>query len=134
MKFSFAQCLMLALVACSSGSSGTSSTTTGGNGGLPPGYVGDDDAGTCTPAPGYTGNSKHVGAFCTQGGGQCYQWGNLFCSADVDPAQGDFWCLLQCTSDADCGEDSCCHVDTQNHTSNMACIPIGCVADAGACF
>ena len=134
MKLGFAQCLLLVAVACSSGGSSGTSTTGGGTSGLPPGYMGNFDAGTCTPAPGYLGNSKHVGAFCSQGGGQCAQWGE-FCSIDVDPAQGDYWCLLQCTTGADCGEEACCHVDTQTAGSGlMACVPICCVADAGACF
>ncbi len=119
--------LGLWLAACAAGSGGsTSSGTTAGNG-LPPGYTGNTVPGTCTPAAGYGGNSLHVGAYCTQGGGQCLLYSpNLICSLDVDPAQMSPWCLLQCTTNADCAEDACCHPDTQHHTSAKGCVPLGC--------
>ncbi|MHB8418830.1 MAG: hypothetical protein ACYDCL_12190 [Myxococcales bacterium] len=92
--------------------------------------------GVCTPAPGQTGNSLNVGAYCTKGNGQCANYGgpagnNLACSIDLDPSGGNFCILLPCSQDSDCGPDACCTGDPCNPIH--ACVPIQCLSDGGVC-
>ena len=121
--------LLLALVGC--GSSGASPTPDAGKTGSTPGTT----VGTCAPSPGFEGNSKNVGAYCTESGGQCSSYPNgpaLLCAADVAPAgctKGIF-CLVLCSTDSDCGEGACCAGESP--TSPKACVPNGCF-DAGIC-
>ena len=85
----------------------------------------------CTPGPGYTGNSKHVGAYCTPNGGECQKY-SLSCAVDLDPRGNKFCILLPCHTHADCGENACCTGDPGNPVH--ACVPIAClVDDASAC-
>jgi len=106
------------------------------------------DAGYCPPEqlrpiptlcypndPCNTGNSIHIGAYCTQGGNQCIQYG-LVCGLDADPVEGKDFCVMLCARDADCGEGACCTADPKNvhPTSQRACIPLSCpnkVCDGG---
>jgi hypothetical protein len=84
--------------------------------------------GVCMPDPLGTGNSKNVGAYCTQGGHQCsqYTFANL-CAIDLDPSNGSNFCLhLPCGSDSECGEQACC---VGNGGPIKACIPAGCGCD-----
>jgi hypothetical protein len=82
----------------------------------------------CHPAPGYEGNSKNVGAFCSVGGGECAAWGPsgaTACAKDLDP-EGDTFCILVgCRSNAACGEEACCTGRTE--TGIHACVPRKCV-------
>ena len=114
-------CFAVALAGCGSSNGVTDS-----------GYVGDTLPGTCTPAAGFAGNSKNVGAYCTQHGGQCQQYG-LSCSIDLDPRGGNFCILVLCGTDADCGENACCTGDPMNPQSERACIPVLCDIDGGTC-
>jgi hypothetical protein len=119
-------------VGCSSGSSdappdaSTSGSDGGGDGG--PGDV----VGTCTPSPGFAGNAKHVGAYCSPNGGQCATYGNSLvqCSIDLSPQGSDFCILIGCQADTDCGQDGCCTGESGNPIH--ACVPSGCF-DAGIC-
>ena len=87
--------------------------------------------GTCTPSPCFGGNSKHVGAYCTEGGGQCstYTSANVACSIDLSTMGSNFCILLNCMQDSDCGEDACC---TGMQGTIKACVPKGCF-DGGIC-
>ncbi len=121
----------LTLLGCggSSGSdAGVDAGDAGSDGGFDAGYN-PSPPGTCMPNPGSTGNSLNVGAYCTPGGNQCAQYGNLVCSIDVDTSGGDFCILLSCESNSACGNDACC---TGNGGAINACVPILClVNDAG---
>lgn len=70
--------------------------------------------------PGDLGNSKGVGAHCTQGGGECKQY-KLACLADLGQKQ-EFCTKLFCKTDADCGEEAVCHQDA----AGSACVPKKC--------
>jgi predicted small lipoprotein YifL len=90
----------------------------------------------CHPAPGFEGNSRNVGAYCTVGGGECSNWGPsgaTACAKDLDP-EGDTFCILVgCQSNAACGDDACC---TGRSAGGIhACVPRLCVVDhpADAC-
>ncbi len=88
--------------------------------------------GSCTPAPGDTGNSKNVGAYCTKSGGQCSTYPNpsVQCSIDLSAQGANFCILIGCLADGDCGEDACCTGQSGNPIH--ACVPNGCF-DAGVC-
>ncbi len=100
------------------------------------------DAGYCPPGqmrpipslcyhndPCNSGNSLHIGAWCTQGGNQCAQYG-LVCGIDADPVEGQNFCVLLCYKNADCAEDACCTADPKNgHNSQRACVPTSCPND-----
>jgi hypothetical protein len=88
--------------------------------------------GSCTPAPGNTGNAENVGAFCTKNGGQCSTYTNtsIECSIDLSAQGSNFCVLIGCSQDTDCGEDACC--TGQAGDPIHACVPNGCF-DAGAC-
>jgi hypothetical protein len=108
------------------------------------------DAGYCPPEqrmpmpqicypnnPCNTGNNLHIGAYCTQNGGQCAQYG-LICGLDADSMEGKDFCILLCSHDADCGDggDACCTGDPKNlhPSSQRACVPNSCpnkVCDGG---
>jgi hypothetical protein len=116
-------------LACSSGSSDAppdASVPSEGGGG--PGEV----IGTCTPTPGFAGNAKHVGAYCSPNGGQCATYGNSLvqCSIDLSAQGADFCILIGCSADTDCGQDGCCTGESGNPVH--ACVPSGCF-DAGVC-
>src|SRR5574340_1500048 len=87
----------LALAACDSGQ----------NGGAPADAGAGSPVGSCQPTAGAPGNSKHVGAYCTNGGGQCGKWpagSATSCASELDPRGGNFCILLGCALDTDCGE------------------------------
>ncbi len=89
----------------------------------------DSTPGTCDPTPCWEGNSKHIGAYCTKGGGQCDKW-NLYCAIDLDSRGGLFCLQLGCVSDSSCAENACCY-------QGAACIPSDCTCpppatDAGS--
>jgi hypothetical protein len=124
------------VAACSSSSSGpTSNEPSDGSASSSGGSEGGSSSsmiGSCTPAPGFAGNSKFVGAYCTQNGGQCAQYGvvTVQCSIDLDPSGSNFCILIGCSADSDCGEDACCTGRAGNPVH--ACVPNGCF-DGGAC-
>jgi hypothetical protein len=133
--------LLFVLAACSSSSSPGSTTDAGGKDATVEGGGGGDDGGspsppgTCLPNPGSSGNAKHVGAYCTPGGGECNKWGSgnaSICAIDVDP-QGDKFCILiGCKTNDDCADKACCtgRADEPVH----ACVPLGCVDNgSGQC-
>lgn len=76
--------------------------------------------GSCDPTQGFGGNSLGIGAYCTQGGGQCGS--NLFCAADANQPY-NFCILLGCTANTDCAEDACCVAQQ----GLQVCVPVGCV-------
>lgn len=86
--------------------------------------------GECIPNEAATGNSKHVGAYCSPGGGQCAQWGSgnaTICAVDVDP-DGDNFCIkIGCKNHEACGELACCTGRADNPIK--ACVPIDCVSE-----
>jgi hypothetical protein len=91
--------------------------------------------GACIPNEAAAGNSKHVGAYCSPGGGQCAQWGSgnaTICAIDLDP-EGDNFCIkVGCKSHDACGEQACCTGRVDNPIK--ACVPIECVAETpGVC-
>jgi hypothetical protein len=106
------------------------------------------DAGYCPPGqampmpelcglnndPCNSGNSLHIGAWCTYQGGQCAQYG-LVCAFDADQAEGENFCLSLCTLNSECGENACCSGDPKNpERGQRACVPNSCpdkVCDGG---
>lgn len=88
--------------------------------------------GSCTPNEASTGNSQHVGAFCTKGGGECADLGTLLCAIDFDERGGAYCIKVNCNTDADCGEAACCQGDPSK-SAIKACVPLQCVTDAGSC-
>jgi hypothetical protein len=87
--------------------------------------------GVCFPDPQSTGNSIHIGAYCTKGGGECNQYG-LTCAIDVDSRGGNFCIKIFCGATSECGDEACCFSNPGDIAK--ACIPLGCVAtDAGVC-
>jgi hypothetical protein len=108
----------------------------GANGGMDAGSADAESGphptpGVCMPDALGTGNSMHVGAYCTAGGGQCGQY-NLACAIDLDPMGGNFCIKLFCGGNTDCGESACCTGRAGNPIK--ACVPLGCVdQDAGVC-
>lgn len=74
--------------------------------------------GSCEPSKCATGNTMHIGAFCTKGGNECAQY-DLACAIDLDPRGQAFCFRLGCSKDSDCGDHACCF----DHT---ACLPEGC--------
>ena len=114
---------LFVVVACSNGSSSSAGPVSDASE--------DPDASLiCTPGPGYSGNSKHVGAYCTPNGGECAKY-SLLCSIDLDPRGNKFCIFLPCHSHADCGENACCTGDPGN--SVHACVPVACLVDDGVC-
>ena len=97
------------------------------------------DAGYCPPGdsmynpnlckdndPCNTGNSLHVGAWCSPSGGQCVQYG-LTCGIDADPVEGEYFCVKLCTLNSECGENACCTGDPMDeHQGQRACVPNVC--------
>jgi hypothetical protein len=77
-----------------------------------------------------------VGAFCTNGGGQCdrypYDGGALLlCSIDLDPRGNNFCIAVGCHMNSDCGAEACC-TGNDNTDGPFACVPKQClVQDAG---
>jgi len=107
------------------------------------------DAGYCPPGqsmpmpelcglnndPCNSGNNLHIGAWCTQNGRQCAQYG-LVCGIDADTVEGENFCIKLCAHDSDCGENACCSADPKNlhPSSQRACVPNSCptkVCDLG---
>ncbi len=118
-----------ALVAC--GGSGGGVADAGPDGG-DAGPQGTASPGVCNPTPGQTGNSIHVGAYCTPGGGQCAQYGPASaCSIDLSSDGNDACITIGCHANGDCAEDACC---TGNGGPVNACVSLGClVSDGGSC-
>lgn len=85
--------------------------------------------GACEPNEVAKGNSQHVGAYCSPGGGQCAEYPGTFCAIDLDPEGDDFCIKLGCKSHADCGEEACCTGRASNPIK--ACVPIACVSEIG---
>ncbi len=97
-----------------------------GDGGIPSG----PSPGVCYPTPDQTGNSKHVGAYCSPGGGQCNQYGGAYaCSVDVDPQGNDACIIIGCSSNSDCAEMACCWGRASEPIH--ACLAIGCILNDG---
>jgi hypothetical protein len=126
------------------GASCDGGTTDGGPGSDAGTGDGGSDGGTCIPSPAgtcipdscATGNEKHIGAYCSKGGKQCNQYGNLLlqCAIDLSTSGDNFCILLLCTQNSDCGTESCCTGDPTQPTQPKACVPYGCiVTDGGAC-
>jgi hypothetical protein len=93
--------------------------------------------GTCLPTTCSTGDSEHVGAYCTKGGGQCAAYGNLLLGCSIDlSSDGDNFCILTlCGALNPCTADACCYGGPDaGPTDPRACVPIGClVMDGGVC-
>ncbi len=117
------------------------SSNTPSDGGYDAGYCPPEDLMSmpeiCNPNnPCNTGNNIHIGAWCTQNGGQCAQYG-LICGIDADPVEGETFCIQLCTLNSDCGDggDACCTADPENlHQGQRACVPNSCpnkVCDGG---
>lgn len=91
--------------------------------------------GACIPNINATGNSLHVGAYCSSGGGQCTKYfdtgGAGICAIDVDPMGDNFCILIGCKTNADCAEKACCTGRPGNPIH--ACVPVTCVSDNGVC-
>lgn len=87
--------------------------------------------GACMPDPTGTGNSKNVGAYCTNGGEQCRQYDFAsFCSIDLDSEGSNFCIHIGCRDHDTCGEEACCTGRPGNPIH--ACVPKQCLApDAG---
>lgn len=86
------------------------------------------------PPSSYTGNSKHVGAYCTPGGSQCGKYPSgtaTLCAIDLDPQGGNFCILLGCKAHDKCGENACCTGRAGDPV--YACVPITCLTDGGTC-
>jgi hypothetical protein len=100
--------------------SGSSSTTT--DSGLHP------SPGVCMPDPTATGNSLHVGAYCTKGQDQCAAYDQAkLCAIDLDPEGGNFCLKIGCMTHSDCGEQACC--TGRAGVDIHACVPKGCLVD-----
>ncbi len=115
--------------ASSSSSSEGSSSGASSTGGGPVSDAGNTLPGTCQPAPGFAGNSKGIGAYCTVDGGQCAS--GLDCSGAEPGGTGNFCMSIgACTIDTDCGADACCVLE---EGIVHVCLPLLCSSDAGTC-
>lgn len=90
--------------------------------------------GDCHPTVGAPGNSLFVGQHCTPRGGECGKnpggTANA-CAIDLDSRGGGYCIRVFCGRNSECGEGACCYGEPGSWAK--ACIPLGCVADAGIC-
>ncbi len=122
--------LVIALVACG-GAAGSRPRDAGPAADAGTGCVASP-VGSCSPSACSTGNASNIGAYCSQGGGECAGYpngANLVCAVDLEPTQTNakFCISIGCPSNAACGSGACCY-------QGQACIPLECAAnDAGIC-
>jgi hypothetical protein len=96
--------------------------------------TGPHELGSCQPTPGAPGNEKHVGQYCTLHGDQCShnpKGTATACAIDYDKRGGNYCIQIFCSDSSECGPSACCYGPPG--ALAKACVPVGCVSDAGVC-